>query len=229
MKKGTKHTPETIEKLIKSHTGLKQSIETIEKRMQKVRGRTHSPEKRRNMSEGAKGRKFSEKHIENLSISHKGKFCGELSPSWKGGKPKCLTCGKSLSSYKAKHCKEHFRTVEWSIKNGNSRIGHHPRSEFPKGHIPKSKGMCGKDSPVWMGGRRIVISKYKSKRKRELGFIPLNDYFENSEGHHLDKEHVLYIPEELHKSVYHNVYTNQGMNIINEIAIDWYINYYGLI
>ena len=74
------------------------------------------------------------------------------------------------------------------------------------------------------------ISKKKSfaKRKRELSYIVLNKseatmpFFE---GHHLDKEYVLFIPKELHRSIYHNIYTGYNMDIINEKAIDWYIEY----
>jgi hypothetical protein len=165
----------------------------------------------------------------NLSESHKGKFSGKDSIHYKGGKPKCLTCGKQLSTYGNKYCREHFTNDEWRKNIGKAHIGFHPRSEFKKGNISKSGGKRGKDSPVWKGGRRVVSAKYKAKRKRELGFIPLNDYFPESEGHHLDKEHVLYIPNDLHKSIYHNIYTGQGMDEINKIAINWYIEYYGLI
>jgi 5-methylcytosine-specific restriction endonuclease McrA len=32
---------------------------------------------------------------------------GSLNPNWKGGKPKCLVCGKLLIRYSAKHCRLH--------------------------------------------------------------------------------------------------------------------------
>ena len=66
---------------------------------------------------------------------------------------------------------------------------------------------------------RINDNKHKAKR-RCLGFIPLNDSFNESVGHHIDKEFVLYIPKELHK-IKHNVFTGEGMDRINEIALNY--------
>lgn len=71
-----------------------------------------------------------------------------------------------------------------------------------------------------------ILSKKKHyhKRYRELGFISLNDWeagTPDSEGHHLDKINVIYIPEELHKSISHNVYTGKNMDTINLRAWDY--------
>ena len=62
--------------------------------------------------------------------------------------------------------------------------------------------------------------KHDSKR-RQLGFFPLNKYFEGSEAHHISKNFVIYMPIELHHSLYHNVWTWQGMEQINKLAIEW--------
>ena len=67
---------------------------------------------------------------------------------------------------------------------------------------------------------RSTQHQYIAKR-RNLGFIELNDYFDGAEAHHINKTFVLYIPKEIHRSVWHNVWTGQGMEEINEIAIDW--------
>jgi len=67
--------------------------------------------------------------------------------------------------------------------------------------------------------------KIKRKRdrfnRRELGYIPLNESFEGSHGHHIDKIHVIYIPKELHKSIIHNVKTGTGMKEINKLAFEY--------
>lgn len=48
------------------------------------------------------GWKLSEENKKNISNSHKGKN----HPMWNGGKPKCIECGKILSTYKKKgRCK----------------------------------------------------------------------------------------------------------------------------
>ncbi|MCK4329771.1 hypothetical protein KAX02_08000 [candidate division WOR-3 bacterium] len=62
--------------------------------------------------------------------------------------------------------------------------------------------------------------KSKSKR-RELGFIPLNKPFKNSHAHHIDEVHIIYIPAEIHNSIYHNVWTGEGMEDINAIAFGY--------
>ena len=65
---------------------------------------------------------------------------------------------------------------------------------------------------------REIDQKHRAKR-RELGFIPLNDWFNGCEGHHLDKERVIHIPQELHQSVSHNVWTGKNMEQINKLAL----------
>jgi len=70
--------------------------------------------------------------------------------------------------------------------------------------------------------RRITIRKELAKRKRHLGFIPLNKPFNGSEGHHIDKLHIVYIPKELHRSIRHNVFTGKGMNDINTLTSQWF-------
>lgn len=72
--------------------------------------------------------------------------------------------------------------------------------------------------------------KHKTKRERGLGFIPLNECkVDGWEGHHIDKEFVIYVPKELHQSVRHNVFSGKNMDEINFIILQWYILYYGLI
>ncbi len=73
---------------------------------------------------------------------------------------------------------------------------------------------------------KILIKKSINKRQRELGYSVLNPQdATNPEyvGHHLDKINVLFIPEKLHKSVFHSVLMNINMNKINDVAINWYI------
>ncbi len=44
--------------------------------------------------------------------SKKGERAGEKNYNWKGGKPKCIDCGKKLSSYGYKRCKDCCRKGE---------------------------------------------------------------------------------------------------------------------
>jgi len=58
-------------------------------------------------------------------------------------------------------------------------------------------------------------------KRKGFGYIELNERFEGSEGHHLDKEHVLYIPKELHHTIWHSVITGKNMDEINDKAMEW--------
>ena len=68
--------------------------------------------------------------------------------------------------------------------------------------------------------RLINIRKHRSKR-RQLGFIELNEHFEGSEAHHINKEFVLHIPEKLHHSIKHNIWNGENMEEINNKALAW--------
>jgi len=65
---------------------------------------------------------------------------------------------------------------------------------------------------------RETKKKYKHKKLRKFGFIPLNKPFQGSEAHHLDRTYVIYIPAEVHKSIRHSVLRNRNMDEINAIA-----------
>lgn len=70
---------------------------------------------------------------------------------------------------------------------------------------------------------RIYNMRHSTKHDRNLGFIPINQWFNGSEGHHLDREHIIFIPKEIHRSVFHNIWTGYNMDRINDAAIAWYI------
>lgn len=60
-------------------------------------------------------------------------------------------------------------------------------------------------------------------KRRDLGFIPLNAPFSGAEAHHVSKEYVVYIPETLHRSVSHNVWTGKNMEQINFLALGYLV------
>jgi len=67
---------------------------------------------------------------------------------------------------------------------------------------------------------------HKNKKKnrfkrRSLGFMPLNKHFTDSDAHHIDEQRVIYMPKEMHQSVYHSVFKNTNMRIINILAFRW--------
>lgn len=103
-----------------------------------------------------------------------------------------------------------------------------PKSESHKKHlsdIHKGK-FSGEKSPHWKGGSKISNAVQRHKR-RQRGFIPLNSPdVDGWVAHHLDYNYVIYIPEELHKSVWHSVVKNINMDKINDKVHNWVINYY---
>jgi len=66
---------------------------------------------------------------------------------------------------------------------------------------------------------RLSRLKTKTKRKRELGFIPINKKFPGSVAHHLDNNYVIYIPEELHRKFYHPNRELHRLLVLNELFI----------
>lgn len=68
--------------------------------------------------------------------------------------------------------------------------------------------------------KRVNVKRSNAKH-RTLGFISLNVPFIGCEGHHVDKEHVVYVPAALHKSVPHNVWTGRNMETINSVVYQW--------
>ena len=107
------------------------------------------------------------------------------------------------------------------IKKGEVR---NPKGNgpFKRGNtLGFKKGMCsGKDNPNWKGGSDASSARTLKKHK-EFGFIPLNERFIGCEAHHIDKEFVIYIPKEMHKSIWHSVIKDINMDKINNLAIDY--------
>jgi len=72
----------------------------------------------------------------------------------------------------------------------------------------------------WKGGRLVSGRKQEAKR-RALGWNTLNSWFAESDGHHINKTDVIYIPAAMHDSVRHNIWTGKNMEKINAMACQW--------
>lgn len=79
---------------------------------------------------------------------------------------------------------------------------------------------------------RAVRHRARATR-RELGYKPINEYFEGAHYHHLliktetgavDKDLGLYVPEAIHRKVHHCGNKGTGMAEINLAVLGWYIN-----
>jgi hypothetical protein len=72
----------------------------------------------------------------------------------------------------------------------------------------------------WKGGPSMSWTRHAANR-RGLGFVFLNRPFLGCEGHHVDNEQVIYMPKELHRSVWHRQRDGRGMAKINAIAYNY--------
>ena len=71
--------------------------------------------------------------------------------------------------------------------------------------------------------RKVALHKQQARRKRELGFNPLNNPFPGSAGHHINKDDVIYIPAIIHQKIPHSVKTGRNMGAINRYAYRYFI------
>lgn len=101
-------------------------------------------------------------------------------------------------------------TDEQRAADSAARMGH--------GHSPETRAKMS--ATRWKGGSMVSTRKHNAKR-RILGFNPLNTCFDGCEGHHINQNDVIYIPHALHRSIYHNVLTSQGMEQINALSMAW--------
>lgn len=164
---------------------------------------------------------------------------------WKGKKRPKETNRKISESNKGKHKapetefkKGHTSWIvgkhhseETKLKISNSKKGQIPWNKGKKGYVSKevwqNRPQCqkGEASPLWKGGRKMVKAREHHKR-RSFGFIPINNCDDsNWVAHHLDKNYVLFIPPEIHRSVRHSLVNNINMDVINKIAVNWYSDY----
>lgn len=185
--------------------GYKQTEEHIEKNRKAHLGKKHSEESKQKMR-GHKVSKEAKEKNKNAHIGIKNAFYGkhhteEAKKLMQDSHPD--TSGENNGMYGKHHTEE----AKQKISDNHAHLS---------GEKNYMYGRTGEKNPNWNGGRVAA-----EKRHRGFGFIPLNEKFLGSDAHHLDKELVLYIPSKLHESVWHNVFTGQGMEEINNLACEY--------
>ena len=123
----------------------------------------------------------------------------------------------------------HREEIKARIRNYNQKHKEEIKEKHKKYYLVKSDEikMYAKDYSkkyVQSIKGKKTHRKYNTKRRRQFGFIPLNQYFKGAHGHHIDRERVIYIPEELHNSIHHSLLNNINMEKINKIAFE-FLNY----
>ena len=128
-------------------------------------------------------------------------FNGELNSNWKGGDITlvCKQCGEKfkveLSRNDAKFCSRECMG-EWHSIND-----------------------IGDKSSNWKGG----IANDHSHLLTEQACIKLNNRFEGSHFHHIMRGVGIYLPKDLHQSIWHDLKNNKNMIEINELTLNYLI------
>ena len=96
------------------------------------------------------------------------------------------------------------------------------KKAYVRRYYEDNREECIKRNKQYMSTLVGKAIKAASKAKRKgLGFIPLNKYFEGYEGHHISENLVIYIPKVLHKAMGHCIWTWKNMEKINNLAIKY--------
>lgn len=124
------------------------------------------------------------------------------------------------SEYSKEYCKEYYQEHSEEIKEYKKQW----RLEHPEEKKERNKQWrlehpgYDKDWRVVNPDKAQEKDRKMNAKRRDLGSIELNNPFDDSEGHHIDENYIIHIPKELHRSIYHNLKTGEGMEEINEVA-----------
>lgn len=194
---GKHPSPETLAKMSKSLSNP--SAETRAKISAKLKGHIkwgpehQTPETRAKISLANKGRKISPE------------ICAKLSAAGIGHHPISPELREKMSvSHKGQHA--------WNKGK--------PMSEASRVAIFSVEAQTKSAATRWKGGDQVSGAKAHAKR-RVLGFSPLNSWFLNCEGHHIDVEQVIHLPKKLHRGISHNFWTGKNMPRINAEAYNF--------
>ena len=151
----------------------------------------------------------------------------------------CLICGLEFESYNniQKYCskgcyeinqKEYQKEYQKDYQKEYYQNNKEEINEYGKEYRQDNKEEINEHQKKYKQDNKEHQKEYKqtpkgkevrkranAKRVRNLGFNPLNEWFEGSHGHHLDEINVIYVPTELHESIRHSVTKNRNMDEIN--------------
>lgn len=115
--------------------------------------------------------------------------------------------------------REHYLKNKDSIQKYHREYGKNYRKTTRAKELNKKAQKKFRQSPKG----KVKDAKSKSKRKRNLEFIKLNEWFEGAHAHHIDRRYVLYIPQDIHTSIWHSLEKADLIKKINNLVFDWAI------
>ncbi|MBA7524574.1 hypothetical protein ES705_16715 [subsurface metagenome] len=131
--------------------------------------------------------------------------------------------------YKNNKMKINKNHQKWAIENKDKLEEYNEQYRMDNKEKTKQYNkQWQKDNPryskQWRLGNPKKQKAIKVKQKalrRQLGFVPLNEPFENCEGHHISENFVIYIPAEIHRSIKHIIWNWHNMKEINQLAFKY--------
>lgn len=128
----------------------------------------------------------------------------------------CIQCRihpEKAREWRENHKKEtKERTKQWHLKHpGYNKQYWLEHPESGKEH----------NKEYWQTDNGKALAGKKNAARRQLGSIEFNKPFPGSERHHIDTDHIIHIPVELHHSIRHNLKTGKNMESINKESMDF--------
>jgi hypothetical protein len=138
--------------------------------------------------------------------------------------------GKNHSQYKnkilkiCKNCGLIFKVHEYNINRKFCSIPcfHEYINTYPKTIEEKIRRTCARRNISTENFDGIIHNTWRDWNN----VIYLNNWFEGCHRHHITKTIVACIPPELHKHIWHNLHTGQGMYEINTLIFQYLDGYY---
>lgn len=147
--------------------------------------------------------------------------CAQVYEPITGHEKYCAECGLKKRHERVKRGNIHFHETHREADRARSLVydASHRKEQAELTALYRiTHPEAGK---LWVAAnpkKRSAIMRRNSAKRRTLGFTPLNSPFVGCEGHHINGTDVIYLPRKLHRSIYHNQWTGQGMAEMNVLA-----------
>jgi len=156
-----------------------------------------------------KDKERKKKYNRQYRVTHQNEIKAYNKDYWVKNTDKMKACSKAYRARNPDKIKA-YRKVYYA---GHKEEEKAHRKAYYMGHREEEKAYRVKNKEKYLAFERKTNAK-----RRKLGFIPLNEWFEGSEAHHICMTFIIYIPKEMHQSIYHSIWTGEGMQDINNFA-----------